>query len=161
MKPDLRVSDGTRNFCLSSSKRLKGEYRKIVFACLNKNAVFAHLENLVAMLTDKRQEVRRRVLDLISYSCEPEKERNFVFPRVNPNAQVYTKLINLENELPTPPLLKGTANLANIEQVPFRFEGISCHSEAVEWMVAVVTQAAELKTGYHSRHRTILNCIKP
>ena len=113
-------------FCFSSSKRLKGEYQKIVFACLNKNAVFAHSENLVAMLTDKRQEVRRRVLDLIFYSCEPGKERNFVFP------QVYTELINLENELPTPPLLKGTANVANIEQVPLWFEDIFCHSEAVE-----------------------------
>ena len=36
---------------------------------------------------------------------------------------------------------------------------ITTNSVAVERMVAVVTQAAELKTGCQSRLRTILNCI--
>ena len=85
--------------------------------------LFAHSDySLVAMLADKRQEVRRRALDLICCSSGPEKEQNFVLPHVNPNVQEYTELKNLENKLATPPLFKGTANSADIEQVPRRFD---------------------------------------
>ena len=86
---------------------------------MNKNAFIAYSDNLlVAMLADKHRKVWRRTLSLISCSSGPEKKQNFVLSQVNLNAQDCMELINLENELATPPLLKGTANLADIDQVP-------------------------------------------
>ena len=101
---------------------------------------------MVAILADKRQEVKWRTLNLIFYTNGTEKEQNFVL-QVNPNAQDHTELINIENELTTLPLLKGPDKLADIEQLPLRFDDIPCHSRAAKQMVALVTQAAELKTG--------------
>ena len=69
-------------------------------------------------------------------------------------------MISLKYELATPPLLRGRVNLTEIELSPLWFDDIPCHSQAVERMVAIVTQAAELKMGYQSRHQTILNCLK-
>ena len=69
-------------------------------------------------------------------------------------------MISLKYELATPPLPRGRVNLTEIELSPLRFDDIPCLSQAVERMVAVVTQAAELKMGYQSRHQTILNCLK-
>ena len=107
---------------MSSSRSLKGEYQKVVLACLNKNAFFVHSGNLlVAMAADKYQEMRRRALDLISWSSGPKKEQNFVLPQVNSIAQDYIELINVDNKLATSPLLKGTANQADIEQEPLQF----------------------------------------
>ena len=124
------VDDSAGNFLyiLSSSRRLNSEYQRIVFAGLNKSAFFAYSDNLlIAMLADKHQEVWQRSHDLISFSSGPEKKQKFVFPQVNSNAQDHTELINLENELAASPMLKGTANLADIEQVPLWFDDIPCH----------------------------------
>ena len=112
------------------------------------------------MLADERQSVRLRALSLISDVPGPHEERNFVLPEVYPNAKDYTEMISLKYELATPPLLRGRVNLTGLELSPLRFDNISCHSQAVERMVAVVTQAAELKMGYQGRHQTILNCLK-
>ena len=128
---------------------------------LNKNAFFAHSDNLlIAMLADERRSVRLRALSLISDVPGPHKERNFVLPQVNPNAKDYTEMISLKYDQATPPLLSGRVNLTEIELFPLRFDDIPCHSQAVERMVAVVIQAAELKMGYQSRHQRILNCLK-
>ena len=35
--------------------------------------------------------------------------------QVNPNAEDYMKMINLENELGIPPLLRGIPNVAEVE----------------------------------------------
>ena len=86
--------------------------------------LFIQATLLVAMAADKYQEMRRRALDLISWSSGPKKEQNFVLPRVNSIAQDYTELINVDNKLATSPLLKGTANQADIEQEPLRFGDI-------------------------------------
>ena len=112
------------------------------------------------MLADERQSVRLRALSLISDVPGPHKERNFVLPQANPNAKDYTKMISLKYELAIPPLLRGRVNLTEIELSPLWFDDISCHSQAVERIVSVVTQAAELNLGYQSRHQTILNCLK-
>ena len=88
--------------------------------CLNKNAFFAHSDNLlIAMLADERQSVRLRALSLIFDVLGPHEERNFVLPQVNPNAKYYTEMISLKYELATPPLLRGIVNLVKIELYPF------------------------------------------
>ena len=96
IKSHPSVSDGARNFwyILSCSKKLKVEHQEIVVRYLNKNAFFAHSDNLlIAMLADERQSVRLRALSLISDVPGPHKERNFVLPQVNPNAKDYTEMI--------------------------------------------------------------------
>ena len=129
--------------------------------CLNKTAFFAHSNNLlIAMLADERQSVRLRALSLISDVPGPHKERNFVLPQVNPSTKDYTEMISLKYELATLPLLRGRVNLTEKELSPLRFDDIPCPSQAVERMVAAVTQAAGLKMDYQSRHQTILNWLK-
>ena len=116
------VSDGAQNFwyILSCSKNLKVEHQEIVVRCLNKNAFFAHSDNLlIAMLADESQSVRLRALSLISDVPGSHKERNFVLPQVNPNAKDYTKIISLKYEQATPPLLRERVNLTEIELTPF------------------------------------------
>ena len=100
------------------------------------------------MLADERQSVRPGALGLISDVPGPHKERNFVLPQVNPNAKDYS----LKYELATLPILRGRVNLTEMELYPLRFDDIPCPSQAIERMVAVVTQAAGLKMGYQSRH---------
>ena len=114
---------------------------------------------ITAMLADERQSVRLRALSLISDVPGPHKERNFVLPQVNPNAKDYMEMISFKYELAMPPRLRGRVNLTKKELSPLWFD-ITCHSQAVEQMVAVVTQAAELKMGYQSRHQAILKCLK-
>ena len=65
--------------------------------------------------------------------------------QVNANVQEYTELINLKNKLATPPSVRKHSRLSRHRAL--RFDEIPCHRQAVERMVAVVIQAAEMKPG--------------
>ena len=75
--------------------------------------------------------------------------------KINGSAEHYFDLSHFKGEIATPPLLGKMETLNKVERTSFRFDAISCHSQAVEQTVTVVSQAAESKIGYESRHRTI------
>ena len=68
-KSNPHIQDGARNYfyLLELSRNIKVEDKNIAFKVLQDNAHWAHSENItIAMLSDKREEVRRKAVMRIS-----------------------------------------------------------------------------------------------
>ena len=95
------ITDGGRHFheLIQRSRFLKAEIRKQVDAAIQRNAYFAHEENLLlTMLVDDRASIRqlalRRILAARKYRSQNCSMRLFKVPRVNFQAEQYIDLID-------------------------------------------------------------------
>jgi hypothetical protein len=129
------------------SRFLPENIRSIVDSCIQRNAYFAHPENLVlAMLADENGEIRQKAYEAIRSARNSEyiSMRKFQLPTINFNAHSYYERIDcslLANV--NPPLLK----ICDFEQLgnssfTEKICNIPNHSQTVERHVKLVTEAA-------------------
>lgn len=139
-------------FHLSQASRyLPTKFRDIVDKVIQRNAFFAHSENiLIAILGDDRKYVRELALRRI-LKCRASKTdhqlRDFKVPDLKFDAADYTELINWQSDVTEPPLTK-TIPEAELRQmignIPNTIEILNfpCHTQAVERHIQLVTDAS-------------------
>lgn len=115
IKMNHEIVNGPENllYVIRASRYLKKEYRDEVDASIQRNAFFAHPENiLLAMLHDNQKSIRQQAYKkiLIARTAQHETQnsvRIFRVPDINFNAKSYCNLINWSNiEVTEPPLTK-------------------------------------------------------
>nr|CAH7728928.1 unnamed protein product [Callosobruchus chinensis] len=154
--------DGARHVfeTIKLTRYLDDNFRKIIDPVIQRNAYFAHPENiLLSMISDDRKHVRelglRRILKSRS-AAHSEIIRQFTVPKLNFNATDYTELINwMEVDVTPPPVL---ANITNEDLKLFienndtlEFPRFPCHTQAVERCVKLVTEASSCVIGEEAR----------
>ena len=160
-------------FMISASRYLPDELKSIIDPVIQRNAYFAHQENiLVAMLSDSRTEIRELAYNRIMLTRSKEKKmeptpREFVIPKLNFHAKEYTDLIDFQySQRYEPPLTKkltvnelkavvqGKESSAGKESstVSKRYP---CHAQAVETHVKLVTESSVCVCGQKERDEFI------
>lgn len=153
IKTHPTCKDGARHLwqLISASRYLSPELKTIIDPVIERNSYFAHPENLLlAMLTDPHKHIRelaaRRVLK--ARSKKLSKTRLFQLPNINLDASYYYDLINWQQNVTEPPILK---NISDEDLQLFVAQGgegklpllrLPCHTQAVERAVKTVTEAS-------------------
>ena len=164
------IQEGARNyyFLVELTKDLKEQDKLVAQKVLQDNAHWPHPENIViSMLSDKREEVRRRAVLYIMRARREfkpdEHPRQFITPKVNFQATNYFDLIDLDCEPCTEPPLTMEFDLDTIMgafREPLILPSYPSNTQAVERMVRVVTEVASKRAGYTARHRMILKLLE-
>lgn len=117
IKKNHRCSDGAKNvwMTIKKSRFLPKEVKDIVDPVIQRNAFFAHPENLlIGMLEDKNKAVRKRAVNCILSLRKKKVQkgiRRFHVPQLNFKAKSYTELINWKTTpITEPPLIKKLSN---------------------------------------------------
>lgn len=147
-------------FLIKSSRYLDLEYRTVVNDSIQRNAFFAHPENiLLAMLHDSNTRVRNLALQRILETRSSPKvsqgrmiPRKFTVPDLNFAANVYYKLIDwtkvkvteppLTKNIPTEQLQDLAENGKNSSLWESEIFELSCHTQATERTVKLVTEVS-------------------
>lgn len=145
--------DGPRHLfkLIKLSRYLPTTLKAVVDPVIQRNSYFAHPENLLlAMLTDPQQHIRELAVHRIlkSRSATSKQLPLFQIPTINFNASSYFDLLNWEETITEPPILKSV----NEENLRLFIEeenngGIEllhlpCHTQAVERAVKAVSEAS-------------------
>ena len=164
------IQEGAQNFffLVEMSKDLQVKDKMVAHKVLQDNAHWAHSENiLISMLSDHREEIRRRaVLQIMKArrDFKPEKHpRQFTLPTVNFQAVDYFDLIDFDTEPCTEPPLTMDFDLDTLMgafREPIILPPYPSNTQAVERMVRVVTEVANKRAGYSARHRMILKLLE-
>jgi len=169
-KPSCK--DGSRHLWLTVhlSRSLPDEVKAVIDPVIQRNGYFAHPENiLLAMITDEQELIKqlglRRLLK--ARKQQPRGIRKFAIPPINFNAESYVELINwMDLTITAPPLLSkipvdeisGRIFGANHDLLPF--VRVPCHTQAVERVVKLVTEASQAVCGENARNGLIRNRIE-
>ncbi|PZC78138.1 hypothetical protein B5X24_HaOG202589 [Helicoverpa armigera] len=166
IKINSSCKDGARNlwFLIKSSRYLSEDIKALLDPVIERNAYFAHPENLLlSMLTDDNKHIRelgcRRIIKARGLR-QATMMRSFVIPKINFECQNYYDMIDWQNKslvLTEPPLLRNleTDDLkkivveGNIEK--FDFPKFPCHTQSVERCVKLTTEAAGSVAGQVAR----------
>jgi hypothetical protein len=144
------------------SRYLDESMKQVIHPVIQRNAYFAHPENLLlCMLVDHRTHVRelglRRILKAKEHN-ERSSVRRFQVPCLNFNSTDYIDLVNWRNcEVTVPPILAGMSEellkslIAGQAPPVMEFENFPCHTQSVERCVKLVTEAAAAVCGAKSR----------
>ena len=153
----------------------KCRVREIALRVLERNAYFAHPQNiLLGMLADENQEMRRIAVDKIlkiqclsSISaarkqpepstqkeiCQNSSIRCFKVPALDPQAKEFYELVNLnEKEISQPPALVSFDNdsILKMQEAPLCLQH-PCHNQAIERHIKLVSEASLAVAGYKNR----------
>ncbi|CAH1998449.1 unnamed protein product [Acanthoscelides obtectus] len=119
IKSHSSCKDGSRHFfkLIELSRYLPANLKSIVDPVIQRNSYFAHPENvLLAMLTDSQPHIRelaaRRILKARSVTIKDL--RIFKLPQINFNASTYYDLLNWQEDISEPPLLKSVTEKSPI-----------------------------------------------
>ena len=170
VKSRPHIQDGARHlqFMLGLSRHLCQEDQETVRKVMQDNGHFAHPENVaISCLSDDREEVRRKGVRYILEARKlfnPEDDvRKFEPPEINFESKEFSDLVDLETVTKTePPVTKAMSEdtvLAALAS-PLILPPYPNHTQRVEQLVRVVSQAATKRAGYHGRHRLILQLLK-
>lgn len=153
IKTHPSCKDGPRHLfkLIELTRYLPTTLKNIVDPVIQRNAYFAHPENLLlAMLTDFQPHIRelaaRRILK--ARSAKPKRLRLFQLPEVNFNASTYYDLLDWQENITEPPILKSVTEENLRLFVAQKGEGelnllrLPCHTQAVERAVKAVTEAS-------------------
>jgi len=154
IKKNNSMTDGSRHFfkLMKYSQSMTQKVRVIVNRVLQRNAFFAHPENmLIAMLLDEEEHVRelgwRRILKCRINSSGGR--RIFVLPKLNFDAVHYYEMINWQTTaISEPPVVSCLSNTVIENYIKSRmlpsefFPSFPCHTQAVERAVKLVTEAS-------------------
>ncbi|KAJ8728603.1 hypothetical protein PYW07_006299 [Mythimna separata] len=153
IKTHPTCKDGARHLyhLVSATRYLPAKLKAIVDPVIQRNGYFAHPENLLlAMLTDSQQHIRelgaRRILK--ARTNKENRLRLFQLPVLNLNASSYVDLIDWQDKITEPPVLKQIPDEVIQTFVEEKGKGDSpllrlpCHSQAVERAVKTVTEAS-------------------
>ena len=170
VKSQPHIQDGARHlkFMLGLSKDLCQGDQETVQKVMQHNAHFAHPENVaIACLSDSREEVRMKGVRYILESRKvfnPDDEvRKFTPPKINFQAEDFSDLVDLETVVKTePPLTKDMSEetIKSAQSAPLILPLYPNHTQRVEQLVRVVTEAATQRTGYRGRQRLILQLLQ-
>lgn len=161
--------DGPENLLhiIRASRYLETKYQDVVDASIQRNAFFAHPENiLLAMIRDNKKSVRKQAYQkiLIARTTQHATKnvvRSFEIPKINFNAKTYSKLIDWRNiQITEPPLTKHFSN-AELQRLvdegdnsdEWNYSGFKLpnHTQAVERCVKVVTETCLKVSGEEKR----------
>lgn len=153
IKTHPTCKDGARHLwkLISASRYLSTELKTIIDPVIQRNSYFAHPENLLlGMLTDPQKHIRelaaRRILK--ARNIKTNKLRIFKLPDINFNALSYIDLIDWQENVTEPPILKTIPDEDIQLLVEQKGEGeiillrLPCHTQAVERAVKTVTEAS-------------------
>lgn len=122
------------------------------------------------MAVDDNYTIRQQALQKILESREktnPNKIRKFSLPKLNFSATDYTKLINWNKcSITEPPVLSHVQDedlqLLVLEQHEDLKEMLKfpCHTQSVERMIKLVTEASSSVYSYQARHNSIRAKLK-
>ena len=155
-----------------TTRYLSEDLKKVVFPVIERNAYFAHPENLLmAMIFDERKHIRelglRRVLKARQTKSKGKSIRNFIPPTLNFEAHDYTEIIHWNTaKLSSPPLLRGVSNeeinscITTGDMPDWNVQNYPCHTQAVERCVKLVTEASSNVCGPQSRDGFIRATLK-
>lgn len=163
IKINPRCYNGAANFffIMNSSRYLNLHLRKIIDPVFERNAYFAHAENIIlCMLNDSDRQTRNLAVARIlaaRQKVQQKKIRIFKVPRINVNAKRYVDMINWEEvEISEPPLLSlipenELREIAATGELPIKLK-LSCHTQSVERCVKVYVlhQLPSTKTDVYS-----------
>ena len=188
MVKNSSISNGSINF-YNMMKRILSfpckRIRDISLPVVERNAFFAHPENiLLGMLGSEDEEIRRlgvnKVLsfrkEIPRYNINPDYEngrtqeeietqsgiRKFQVPKININADVFYRMVDVDDiSVQEPPLLKhlSTHDIENIRSVPLKL-GHPCHNQKVERHIKLVSEASGVVTTFERRDGLIRQKIK-
>ncbi|GBL88538.1 hypothetical protein AVEN_159120-1 [Araneus ventricosus] len=156
IKKSKYFTDGPKHFfqAIQTSRYLSDELIQVVDPVIQRNAFFAHTENvLLAILVDEREHIReldyRRILKARQIVPKKKTVRNFVPPKINFQASEYFEIINWNSCVVYPPkmlqdLSEGDIkSLINFDTTPIKeIEKFPCHPQAVERCIKLVTEAS-------------------
>ena len=157
---------------IQTSRYLSDELLQVVDPVIERNAFFAHPENvLLAMVVDEREHIRelgyRRILKARQTVPKKKTVRNFVPPKINFQASDYTEIINWNScVLYPPPMLRDLSeddikSLINSDTKTIReIQKFPCHTQAVERCVKLVTEASNKVCGHEARDGYIRATLK-
>jgi hypothetical protein len=163
-------TDGPRHLwkLISNSRYLPDAIRSYIDPVIQRNAFFAHPENiLLAMMSDDRPHIRglgcRRVLAAralkMDQNTDSDEIRVFKVPSLIFDAQEYYEIIDWQSEQRSePPLTRNIDEglLRSCAENPLSAPAINfpyfpCHTQAVERGVRLVTEACEAVVGEDKR----------
>ncbi|CAH2098548.1 unnamed protein product [Euphydryas editha] len=113
IKVHSSCKDGSRHLwkLISSTKYLPDELLKIVDPVIIRNSYFAHSENLLlSMITDSQKHIRELTARRILKARQRDKntvQRKFKLPKINLNASSYIDLIDWQQDVHEPPIIKN------------------------------------------------------
>ncbi len=153
------------------SRYLDESLKQVIDPVIQRNAYFAHPENLLlCMLVDERTYVRELGLRRILKAKKQEVKssiRRFKIPSLNFNSTDYFDLVHWQNcEVTVPPILTSMSEeqimslIAGHAPPLMEFESFPCHTQSVERCVKLVTQSAAAVCGAKSRDGFIRNRIQ-
>lgn len=170
------ISDGARHLwkMISFSRFLDEKARMVIDPVIRRNAWFSHPENLLlSFITDVHPNIRqlgwRRILKARTNSTMKSPRRFCVPQNLKLDASSYTDMIDWsECILTEPPVTKHLSKEEikhNIQMSAFPEEtsNIMCypsHTQSVERMVKLVTEAASFVCGSDARHGFVLATLK-
>ncbi|GBP41928.1 hypothetical protein EVAR_31691_1 [Eumeta japonica] len=146
---------------VSLSRYLKSDTKKIVDNVIQRNGYFGHPENvLVVVLGDDMESTREQAYQqiLTARSETAPGIRIFKVPALNFDAEDYTQIITWQDlKINEPPLTSKLSDEALKSIVKSGFGTIlkvkkySCHTQAVERCIKLVTEASSAVCGEHKR----------
>ncbi|GBN88697.1 hypothetical protein AVEN_19754-1 [Araneus ventricosus] len=157
---------------IQTTRYLSYELLQVVDPVMQRNAFFAHPENvLLAMLVDEREYIRelgyRRILKARQIVPKKKTVRNFVPPKINFQASDYIEMINWNSCVVYPPPMlldlseDDIKSLINSDTTPIKeilkFPG---HTQGVERCVKLVTEASNKVCAHETRDDYIRATLK-
>ncbi|ESO12755.1 hypothetical protein HELRODRAFT_159338 [Helobdella robusta] len=156
--------EGSNHFfgIIKKCRYLPEELKNLLNPVLQRNAYFAHPENiLLSMLADEQKHIRelalRRILKCRANDATLNTVRVFKVPKLNFDAINYYDMIDWHaTEITEPPLTKDITTEAleqMIMDIPnnIEFLKLPCHTQAVERMIKLVTEASLSVCGEKAR----------
>lgn len=150
------------------SRYLPNNLKKIIDPVVQRNGYFGHPENvLLAMFADERKEIRKlaysRILESRSNISHLRKPRKFDIPSFNFDASEYFEIFNWEDITITEPSLLRDLSLDELKEMVDStsnssieyLKGFSCHTQAVERTVKLVSESCMLVTDIVKRDGVI------
>jgi hypothetical protein len=171
IKVNSSSQDGVRNLfkTVQSLQKMNQETKDIVAPVIQRNAYFAHVENiLLCMLQDERNHIRELAWRKIKNARRDYKGksiRTYIIPDLNFEADEYMSLINWQQSVVTEPPLTKTFSDDQIDdfinqQHRLDIPKFPCHTQAVERCIKLVTDASLAVCGEHKRDGYIRSIIE-
>ena len=159
--------DGAKNLwkCISLSRQCTTDVQRIIDPVIQRNGYFGHPENiLLAMVMDSEMSVREKAVEMIldcRNGTDEDDEgqlREFIIPTFNFSATDYTNLIDFDNCRVTEPPILSSIEADELKSLVFENQNklkeslkLPCHTQAVERMVKIVTEASSRVHSFEAR----------
>lgn len=166
IKKSKYFTDGPKHVfeVIESSRFLPENLQTVIDPVIERNAFFAHAENLVlSMIVDKRSHIRelgfRRIIKARKCFSKRKLVRSFQPPKINFQATDYIEMIDWNTaSLSPPPLLRRLTDQEIWSKIQsgekadeWNFNKFPCHTQAVERCVKLVTEASQKVVGSDAR----------